>query len=229
LENTDDGNATRAWVFNAVANSVSLVDVSDAANPTTASTIPLQDPTHSAMKRGRIAFETASASTTGTYSCASCHPDQLLWVLRTPIVTGGSQIMPRSTMPVRGLRDTEPYHWDGIPGDPYGGNNSANVHGSDEPNSFIFHVKRAHATPLAGLISGQAEYSSTSRRRETILPFDPSGMLSARLPPAPQRSAARRKLQGRKCRSVKFSEGNNHRKETREVNKPLSRWRRSTC
>ena len=72
-----------------------------------------------------------------------------------------------------------------------------------------------------------------SGRRETFLPFEPPRMLPARLHPAPQRSAARRKLQGRKhrskCRRVKFFEGNNHRKETREVNKPLSQWRRSTC
>ena len=32
-------------------------------------------------------------------------------------------------MPIRGLRDTEPYHWDGIPGDPYGGVNAANTDG----------------------------------------------------------------------------------------------------
>ncbi|MDP7106152.1 MAG: hypothetical protein QGH41_03685, partial [Roseibacillus sp.] len=56
-------------------------------------------------------------------------------VLKTPIVTGGDQIMPRSTMPVRGLRDTAPYHWDGIPGDPYGGNNSANIRTHVAPNS----------------------------------------------------------------------------------------------
>jgi hypothetical protein len=37
-------------------------------------------------------------------------------------------------MPIRGLRDTAPYHWDGIPGDPYGGSNTANINGSDEPN-----------------------------------------------------------------------------------------------
>ncbi len=137
--NGDGDKASRAWVLNAVENSVSLVDVSDAKNLRVVETVALEDPTHAAVKRGRIAFETASASTTGTYSCASCHPDghtdQLLWVLKTPIVTGGDQIMPRSTMPIRGLRDTEPYHWDGIPGDPYGGNNSANVHGSDAPNS----------------------------------------------------------------------------------------------
>ncbi|MGE3818352.1 MAG: hypothetical protein AB7I30_02875, partial [Isosphaeraceae bacterium] len=141
LESADDGGPARAWVLNAVANTVSLVDVSDPRSLKVKETIALDDPTHPAVKRGRIAFNRAAASTTGTFSCESCHPDghtdQLLWVLNTPIVSGGDQIMPRSTMPVRGLRDTAPYHWDGIPGDPYGGNNSANVHGDVPPNSRI--------------------------------------------------------------------------------------------
>ena len=38
-------------------------------------------------------------------------------------------------MPVRGLRDTAPFHWDGIPGDPYGGINSASLRKPVEPNS----------------------------------------------------------------------------------------------
>ncbi len=139
LQHQNDGRLSSAWVLNAVANTVSLVDLTDRTTPQLVSTITLEDPTHPAVKRGRIAFETAAASSTGTFSCASCHPDghtdQLLWVLKTPVVTGGDQIMPRSTMPVRGLRDTEPYHWDGIPGDPYGGNNSAHVYESVEPNS----------------------------------------------------------------------------------------------
>ena len=54
-----------------------------------------------------------------------------------PIVTRGDQIQPRITMPIRGLRDTEPYHWDGIPGDPYGGVNAANTDGYVPPNSDI--------------------------------------------------------------------------------------------
>ena len=45
--------------------------------------------------------------------------------------------MPRSTMPVRGLRDTAPFHWDGIPGDPYGGINSANIRRRVPPNSHV--------------------------------------------------------------------------------------------
>lgn len=132
---------TIAWVFNAVDNSVSIVDASDASNLLLVETVSLEDPTHPSVKRGRKIFNTATASTTGTFSCASCHPDghtdQLLWVLKTPIVSGGNQIMPRSTMPIRGLRETAPFHWDGIPGDPYGGNNSANVHRQVAPNSDI--------------------------------------------------------------------------------------------
>ena len=133
------GKPSQAWVLNAVANTVSVVDISNPANLKVQVSIALQDPTHPAFKSGRIAFNKAAASTTNTFSCASCHPDghtdQLLWVLKTPIVTGGNQIMPRSTMPIRGLRDTAPFHWDGIPGDPYGGINSASVRKAVEPNS----------------------------------------------------------------------------------------------
>ena len=141
LELDSNSRRLRAWVLNAASNSISVVDLSDVSQPNNIKTIALQDPTHPAIKRGRIAFSTASASTSGTYSCASCHPDghtdQLLWVLDTPIVSGGTQIMPRSTMPVRGLRDTAPFHWDGIPGDPYGGRNSAHVYEQLEPNSDV--------------------------------------------------------------------------------------------
>lgn len=141
IQNGESGRPERAWVLNAVGNTISMVNVSNASQPKLEATVELKDPTHPAVKRGRIAFNSAKASTTYTFSCASCHPDghtdQLLWVLKTPIVTGGDQIMPRSTMPIRGLRDTEPYHWDGIPGDPYGGNNSANIHGSVPPNSDV--------------------------------------------------------------------------------------------
>lgn len=133
LESAADGAATRAWVLNAVDNSVSLVDLTDRTQPQLAATIPLDDPTHLVVKLGRVAFSTARASTGGTFSCESCHPDghtdQLLWVLDTPVcnVAGCTQVPPRSTMPIRGLRDTAPYHWDGIPGDPYGGPNTANI------------------------------------------------------------------------------------------------------
>lgn len=141
LEPSSTGKLSQAWILNAVANSVSLVDVSDPRNLSVKEKITLEDPTHPVFKRGRIAFNKASASTTETFSCASCHPDghtdQLLWVLKTPIVTGGNQIMPRSTMPLRGLRDTAPFHWDGIPGDPYGGNNSAHIRSRVKPNSDV--------------------------------------------------------------------------------------------
>ena len=138
-----DGKPAQAWVLNAVANSVSLVDVSDPANPLVEANVLLDDPTNPAVKAGRAAFNDANASTTGTFSCESCHPDggtdQLVWVLDTPICNapGCTQIPPRVTMPIRGLRDTAPYHWDGIPGDPYGGRNTANLNGNEAPNCSL--------------------------------------------------------------------------------------------
>jgi YVTN family beta-propeller protein len=143
LESNGGGQAIRAWVLNAVANSVSLVDVSDPVAPTVVDTIPLEDPTHPDVQAGRMAFNAAAASTTGTFSCESCHPDggtdQLVWILDTPRcnLPGCTQIPPRTTMPIRGLRDTTPYHWDGIPGDPFGGQNTANIGGSVEPNCNV--------------------------------------------------------------------------------------------
>ncbi|MEM7392713.1 MAG: ankyrin repeat domain-containing protein, partial [Verrucomicrobiota bacterium] len=154
LESSKDGKPERAWVLNAVANTVSLLDLSNPAHPKSLGKITLPDPTHPAFKRGRIAFNSAKASSTRTFACASCHPDghtdQLLWVLKTPIVTGGNQIMPRSTMPVRGLRDTAPFHWDGIPGDPYGGINSASLRESVEPNADLDDPE----SPVRHLIDG---------------------------------------------------------------------------
>ncbi|MXZ71308.1 MAG: hypothetical protein F4Z04_07360 [Acidobacteria bacterium] len=143
LQSNADGGPAGAWVLNAVANTVSHVDVSDSSAPRVVATIGLDDPTHAAVKRGRVAFNDAEASTTGTFSCESCHPDghtdQLVWVLNTPVCDrqGCTQIPPRSTMPIRGLRDTAPYHWDGIPGDPYGGVNTASTRTGVAPNCDI--------------------------------------------------------------------------------------------
>ena len=123
-----DGSAETAWVLNTVDASVSVVDVSDPANPSEVDVIALQDPTPPSIKAGRIAFNDANASSTGTFSCASCHPDshtdQLLWVIGGECTFAGcDQEEPRSTMPIRGLRDTLPLHWDGLLGDPIGGTN----------------------------------------------------------------------------------------------------------
>ncbi|MAV25815.1 MAG: hypothetical protein CMQ05_06800 [Gammaproteobacteria bacterium] len=143
LESNADGSPAVAWVLNVADNTVSVVDLTDPASPLLQDTIIMEDPTHPVVKQGRIAFNDADASTTGTFSCESCHPDghtdQLIWVLETPIcdVPGCTQIAPRLTMPVRGLRDTQPYHWDGIPGDPYGGNNTRSINADETPNCSI--------------------------------------------------------------------------------------------
>jgi len=129
LESDADGKPTQAWVYNAIEDSVSLVDLSDLSSPEEVAKVELEDPTLPEIKLGRIAFNDAAGSTSGTYSCESCHPDgntdQLLWNLGAKCVTAGcDQKIPRSTMPIRGLRDTLPLHWDGVLGDPFGGINA---------------------------------------------------------------------------------------------------------
>ena len=196
------GAPREAWVLNAVANTVSVVGLTSLASPSVAATIELADPTHPLAKQGRMAFNDANASSTGTFSCESCHPDnhtdQLIWVLDTPIcdIDGCTQIPPRLTMPVRGLRDTQPYHWDGIPGDPYGGNNTASINADVEPNCDAtqpetctrFLVDGSLATTMcdvtacpvndegkAGLLDGET--------RDALAKF----ILSVPFPPAPAR------------------------------------------
>ena len=129
-----------AFVLNVVDNSVTVIDVKQTGAMLVRRTINLVDPTDSDIKAGRRLFNDAGMSTSGTFSCESCHPDghtdQLIWVLETPVcdVDGCTQIPPRLTMPVRGAMDTGPYHWDGIPGDPFGGNNTASINADVEPN-----------------------------------------------------------------------------------------------
>lgn len=138
----EEGELDRAFVLNALANTVSVVDVSDRENLAVLHTTTLEDPSDPILKQGRIAFNSADASSTGTFACASCHPDghtdQLLWVLDTPLCdVGCDQIQPRLVQDIRGLRGTAPYHWDGIPGDPFGGINTSSIEAFVEPNCEI--------------------------------------------------------------------------------------------
>ncbi len=137
------GATLQGWVLNVVDNTVDLLDLTDPGTPHVLDSIVLNDPTPALVKAGRRAFNDATGSTSETFSCESCHPDghtdQLLWILETPIcdIPGCTQIPPRLTMPVRGLQDTAPYHWDGIPGDPYGGINTSSITAPVEPNCSL--------------------------------------------------------------------------------------------
>ncbi len=132
LRSDPAGAPQTAYVLNTLENTVSVVDVSDPSSPQHVQKIAVgNDPTPDAVRRGRIAFNNAFAASTATFSCESCHPDahtdQLLWRIGGPCFfgacTGDDEI--RSTMPVRGLKNTLPLHWDGTHGDPFGGINGA--------------------------------------------------------------------------------------------------------
>jgi YVTN family beta-propeller protein len=127
------GRAHTAYVWNAVDGTLSVVDVRDPASPRIVRDgIALgADPTPPDVKAGRVHFMSARASTTGTFSCESCHPngniDQILWVINAPEgPDDGPEFVgeipePRTTMPIRGLRDTLPLHWEGNLADPFEG------------------------------------------------------------------------------------------------------------
>jgi len=128
-----------AFVLNTLDDGVVKVDVSNPSN-----LVELQrrvfgaDKTPVAIRNGRIAFNSAAGSTTGTFACASCHPDghvdQLLWVIGAQCTFSGcDQEEARSTMPVRGLKGTLPLHWDGTLGDPFTGMNGETGTGGTEP------------------------------------------------------------------------------------------------
>ena len=202
-----DGEPTAAWVLNAVANSVSAVDLSSLEAPTIAQTIALEDPTDPVVKRGRMAFNDAHASTTGTFSCESCHPDnhtdQLIWILQTPPCEGQEgcidQVPPRLTMPAKGLRDTQPYHWDGIPGDPYGGINTASIDAPVEPNCSEddpesctrFLVDGSLATTMCDVSSGACPHTNDEGKAGLLDAEDRDALatylLSVPFPPAQKR------------------------------------------
>jgi DNA-binding beta-propeller fold protein YncE len=132
LRSNGAGVGQTAFVLNAGDSTLSVVDVSVPSAPTLLATLPVGvDPAPPEVQRGRILFAAARASTSGRFSCESCHPnghiDQLLWVINTlesPADDPGCQPAtehcpePRSTMPVRGLRDTIPLHWVGTLADP---------------------------------------------------------------------------------------------------------------
>jgi YVTN family beta-propeller protein len=138
LLSAPNGAPQTAYVLNTLENTVSVVDVSNPSSISQVYKVALHgDPTPPAVRLGRIAFNNAFASDTGNFACASCHPDgnndQLLWRIGGACFFGScsGNDEPRSTMPIRGLKNTLPLHWDGTLGDPFGGGNGAvGVNGS---------------------------------------------------------------------------------------------------
>ncbi|MGH0037929.1 MAG: hypothetical protein ACQGVK_23105 [Myxococcota bacterium] len=143
LRSDPGGAAETAFVLNTVDSTLSVVDVSTPAAPVVLDTVSVgSDPTPAQVRSGRIQFSSARASSNGTFSCESCHPnsniDQILWTINStlgPDDNCGGAVQcpePRSTMPIRGLRDTLPLHWVGNLADPFPG---AGVGAPEDPVS----------------------------------------------------------------------------------------------
>ncbi|HSJ98542.1 MAG TPA: cytochrome c peroxidase [Myxococcota bacterium] len=140
-----NGAGGTAYVLNTLGDTVTIVSVAASGALAFDATLAvgLSDPTPAGVRAGRILFHAARASASGTFSCASCHPDahvdQLLWFIGARCtVAGCDQEEQRSTMPIRGLRGTLPLHWDGTLGDPFGGpNGEVGVNGNVAPSCSL--------------------------------------------------------------------------------------------
>jgi len=119
----------RLYVYNRLANSISVIDT---ANDTVLTETPLiHDPTPATVKEARGFLYDAKLSGNGTMACASCHVggriDGLAWDLGDP---GGDMTTargrgnigtfqvhpmkgPMTTQTLQGLRGVEPFHWRG--------------------------------------------------------------------------------------------------------------------
>lgn len=123
-----------AYVLDTLDNTVTVVDVRNPEALRRRATIPVgQDPTPEEIRLGRIAFNDAGASSSGTFACASCHPDgegdKLLWRIggacTEELDPACGDLEPRVSQAIRGLRHSVPLHWDGSLGDPFGGPNGS--------------------------------------------------------------------------------------------------------
>jgi hypothetical protein len=131
-----------AYVLNSMENTVSVVNVANPSDIVAVTKIQLYgEKMPEEVRRGRIAFNDAFASSTGNFSCASCHPDahidQVLWRIGGACFFGAcnGDDEPRTTMPIRGLKNTLPLHWDGTLGDPFGGPDGSVGSGGSVPAS----------------------------------------------------------------------------------------------
>jgi hypothetical protein len=199
-----DGAPQSAFVLNTLDSTVSKIDLTNPAAPVLAGTAFIGfDPTPESVRLGRIAFHDANASSSGTFSCASCHPDgntdQLIWRIGGACSFGAcsGNDEPRTTMPIRGLRETLPLHWDGSLGDPFGGPNGAaglagNLAPSCDPNDPQTCFRDLVNGSLRGVMCDQTSCANgpsgllgelTNEERENLAAF----MASVAYPPARSR------------------------------------------
>jgi YVTN family beta-propeller protein len=123
-----NGSANLLYVLNRISNTISIVNL--ASNTVTAE-IPTGafDPTPAVIRSGRGFLYDHKLSGNGTAGCASCHIDSeldlLAWNLGDPTgdmtsLQQGTETFtfhpmkgPMTTQTLRGLVNTEPYHWRG--------------------------------------------------------------------------------------------------------------------
>ncbi len=101
-------DGTRAWVHDSADGTVREIDLDQGMTTHVAGLGP--SPLSPTRRAGRALFESARFASNRSFACASCHPDGhldgLVWQLND---NDGL----RTTMTLREITETDPYHWDG--------------------------------------------------------------------------------------------------------------------
>ncbi|MBI4716997.1 MAG: beta-propeller fold lactonase family protein [Planctomycetes bacterium] len=104
-------DGTRAYVANALADSVTVIDT---LGLTVTATIDLGGPAEATeLRRGERLFHSAANAFGRQFSCRSCHPDGHLNGLAFDIEADGIGLHPVDNRTLRGILDTAPFKWEG--------------------------------------------------------------------------------------------------------------------
>jgi cytochrome c peroxidase len=106
-----DPDGRLAYVANTFADSISIVDLKNAASVGEISLGPRREPT--AAERGEALFHDARLSHDGWLSCHSCHTDGHANGQLADTLGDGTYGTPKRILSLRGVGDTGPWAWNG--------------------------------------------------------------------------------------------------------------------
>lgn len=104
-------DGSRAYVVNALDDSVSVIDAADFGVTRTISLGGPEEVTE--IRRGERLFHSAAITYAQQFSCHSCHPDGHINGLSFDIEADGIGMHPVDNRTLRGIFDTPPFKWEG--------------------------------------------------------------------------------------------------------------------
>ncbi len=135
------------YVANRLSDSISIISVESASGGQSIGEIDLGGPKRlTALRRGEILFQNASASSQRQFSCSTCHPEDHLDGLAYDLEPDGlgRNIVENRTL--RGIAETAPYKWRGT-------NPDLEIQCGPRVSKFLFRSEAYRPDQLRDLVS----------------------------------------------------------------------------